>query len=147
VVGRPLGAAQKRSRLGFEQQLTTTLHSLGDLSLDRSDPDTALRRFAEALVYAVATENRRVQIYCIAGIACALLLRGDERAAARLWGIAEDQERWLGFRMFLNERQRYEALISLARERLSSAYEAERRAGAGLTLEQAVATARRHLPA
>jgi predicted ATPase/class 3 adenylate cyclase len=132
--------------LGFDQQLTTTLHSLGDLSLDRSDPDTALRRFAEALARAIATGNRRVQIYCVAGIACALLLRGDARAAARLWGIAEDQERRLGFRMLLNERQRYESLISGAREALGSAFGAERGAGAGLTLEQAVAEARRHVP-
>ena len=139
--------ATRARELGFEQQLTTTLHSLGDLSLDRADPDTALRRFTEALEYAVATGNRRVQIYCIAGIACALLLRRDERAAARLWGIAEDQERRLGFRMLRNERQRYEGLISAARARLGSAYEAERRAGAGLTLEQAVATARQHVPA
>ena len=112
--------ATRARELGFDQQLTSTLHSLGDLSLDRSDPDTALRRFAEALAYAVATGSRRIQIYCVAGIACALLLRGDERAAARLWGIAEDQERRLGFRMLLNERQRYESLISDARERLGS---------------------------
>jgi predicted ATPase/class 3 adenylate cyclase len=131
--------------LGFDQLLTTTLHSLGDLSLDRSDPDAALRRFAEALAHAVAIASRRVQVYCLAGIACALLLRGDARAAARLWGTAEDQERRLGFRMFLNERQRYENLISGARERLGGLYEAERRAGAGLTLEQAVAEARRHI--
>jgi predicted ATPase/class 3 adenylate cyclase len=133
--------------LGFDQQLTSTLHSLGDLSLDRSDSDTALQRFAEALAYAVATANRRLQIYCIAGIACALLQQGDDGAAARLWGIAEDQERRLGFRMLLNERQRYEHLISGARERLGAAYQAEHRAGAGLTLEQAVADARLHVPA
>jgi predicted ATPase/class 3 adenylate cyclase len=132
---------------GFDQLLTSTLHSLADLSLDRSDPDTALHRFAEALAYAVATGSRRVQIYCVAGIACALLQRGDDRAAARLWGIAEDQERRLGFRMLRNERQRYEHLISGARERLGAAYEAERRAGARLTLEQAVAEARLHVPA
>ena len=145
---RVLEETTARAReLGFDQQLTTTLHSLGDLSLDRSDPDTALRRFAEALAGAVATGNRRIQIYCVAGIACALRLRGDARAAARLWGIAEDQERRLGFRMLLNERQRYESLISGARERLGSLYEAEHRAGAGLTLEQAVAEARRHVPA
>ena len=48
--------------------------------------------------------------------------------------------------MLLNERQRYENLIQGARERLGSAYDVERRAGAGLTLEQAVAEARRHLP-
>jgi predicted ATPase/class 3 adenylate cyclase len=139
--------ARRARELGFEQQLTSTLQSLGDLSLDRSDPDTALHRFAEALAYAVATGNRRVQIYCIAGIACTLLQRGDDRAAALLWGIAEDQERRLGFRMFQTERQRYEYLMSGARDRLGAGYEAERRAEAGLTLEQAVAEARRHAPA
>ena len=139
--------ATRARELGFDQQLTNTLHSLGDLSLDRSDPGAALRRFAEALAYAVATESRRMQLYCVAGIACALLLLGDARAAARLWGTAEDQERRLGFRMLLNERRRYENLISGARERLRSQYDAEHRAGAGLTLEQAVAEARRHVPA
>jgi hypothetical protein len=88
-----------------------------------------------------------VQIYCVAGIGCALLLRGDDRAAARLWGIAEDQERRLGFRMFGNERLRYECLMAEARERLGAEYDAERRAGAGLTLEQAISEARQHLPA
>jgi predicted ATPase/class 3 adenylate cyclase len=139
--------ATRARELGFDQQLTSTLHSLGDLSLDRSDPDVALHRFAEALAYAVATGSRRVQIYCVAGIACALLQQGDDRAAARLWGIAEDQERRLGFRMFLTERQRYEHLIAGARERLGAAYAAEYRAGAGLTLEHAVAEAQRHVPA
>jgi predicted ATPase/class 3 adenylate cyclase len=138
--------ATRARELGFDQQLTSTLHSLGDLSLDRGDPDTALHRFAEALEYAVATSSRRVQIYCVAGIGCALLQQGDDRAAARLWGIAEDQERRLGFRMLLNERQRYERLMSSARERLGAAYEGEHRAGAGLTLEQAVAEARLHVP-
>jgi predicted ATPase/class 3 adenylate cyclase len=132
---------------GFDQQLTSTLHSLGDLSLDRVDPETALHRFADALEYSVATGSRRVQVYCVGGIASALVQRGDDRTATRLWGIAEDQERRLGFRMILNERQRYEHLIAGARERLGAAYEAELRDGAGLTLEQAVAEARRHLPA
>ncbi len=139
--------ATRARELGFNQQLTSTLHSLGDLSLDRSDPDTALRRFAEALTYAVTSGYRRVQIYCVAGIACALTLQGDEHAAAHLWGVAEDQEHRLGFRMLLNERQRYEHLMSGARERLGATFEAERRAGSGLTLEQAVAEARRHIPA
>jgi predicted ATPase/class 3 adenylate cyclase len=133
--------------LGFHQQLTSTLHSLGDLSLDRVDPDTALHQFAEAMTYAVSTGSRRVQIYCVAGIACALLQQGDDRAAARLWGITQDQERRLGFRMLLTERQRYERLMSGARDRLGAAYEAEHRARVGLTLEQAVAEAQLHVPA
>jgi tetratricopeptide (TPR) repeat protein len=139
-------AALARGR-GLKKQLASTLHSLGDLALDMGDPGTALERFAEALACVVATGSRRVQIYCVACIACALLQQGDERAAARLWGIAEDQERRHGFRMLLNERHRYEHLISAARERLGRAYEAERRAGLGLTLEEAVAEARLRVPA
>src|SRR5262249_3883903 len=97
---------------GLGQQLTSTLHSLGDLSLDRQDPESALQRFAEALDSAVATGSRRVQMYCIAGIACARLQQGDERVAARLWGMAEDQERQLGFRMLSTERKRYERVMA-----------------------------------
>jgi predicted ATPase/class 3 adenylate cyclase len=139
---RVLEETVRRAREGgFDQQLTSTLHSQGDLSLDRRDPDAALPRFAEALQYAVSTGSRRVQIYCIGGIGCALSLQDNDRAAARLWGIAEDQERRLGFRMLGNERQRYERLMVEARERLGAAYEPEHRAGAGLTLEQAVAEA------
>jgi tetratricopeptide (TPR) repeat protein len=141
---RLLEETVRRARsLGFDQQLTSTLHSLGDVSLDRADPDTALQRYAEAMDYAVATGSRRVQIYCVAGIACALMLRGDEGAAARLWGIAEDQERRLGFRMLLSERRRYERLMS---GRRGAESHAELRAGAGLTLEEAVAEARLHVP-
>jgi predicted ATPase len=132
-------------RQGRDKQLASTLHSLGDLALDRADPDNALRRFAEALVYAVATGSHRIEVYCVAGIACARLQQGDDHAAARLWGIAEDQERRLGFRMISNERQRYERLMALARERLGEAYEVESRGGAGLTLEQAVAEVQVHL--
>jgi predicted ATPase/class 3 adenylate cyclase len=130
---------------GLNQLLSSTLHSLGDLALDRGDPDTALQRFAEALAYAVETSSRRPQVYCIAGIACARLQQGDERAAARLWGIAEDQERQLGFRMLATERRRYERLMLAARERLDDAYEIVYRDGIGLTLEQAVVEAQLHL--
>jgi predicted ATPase/class 3 adenylate cyclase len=138
-------AALARS-LGRNQQLTSTLHSLGDLALDREDPDTALARFAEGLEYAVETTSPRVQVYCIAGIACVRLKQGDDRTAARLWGIAEDQERQLGFRMLSTERRRYERLMASARERLGDDYDIEHGSGAGLTLEQAVAEARGSSP-
>jgi predicted ATPase len=131
---------------GLKGQLTSTLHSLGDLALDQRDPKTAVERFAEALAYAVETGNRRVQLYCIAGIACARLQQGDDRVAARLWGFAEDRERQLGFRMLSTERQRYERLMVAARERLGDAYDFEHAGGAGLTLEQAVAEARQPGP-
>ena len=131
---------------GLNQLLSSTLHSLGDVALDRGDPDTARQRFAEALAYAVETSSRRPQVYCIAGIACARLQQGDDRAAARLWGIAEDQERQLGFRMLATERSRYERLMVAARERLDDEYEIVYHDGIGLTLEQAVVEAQLHLP-
>jgi hypothetical protein len=48
--------------------------------------------------------------------------------------------------MLLTERRRYEDLLAGARERLGAEYETEHGAGAGLTLEQAVAEARVHVP-
>jgi predicted ATPase len=143
---RLLGQTASFAReLGLRNQLTNTLHSLGDLALDRGDAGTALERFGEALTVAVDVGNRRSQIYCIAGIACALLAEGGDRAAVRFWGIAEDQERQLGFRMLQNERRRYEQLMTAARDSLGSEYNAAHAGGAGLTLEQAVAEARLHL--
>ena len=143
---RLLEETVSRSRAqGLAQQLPNTLHSLGDLALDRTDPEAALQRFAEALVHAVEIEFRRGQIYCLAGIACALLQQGDDVAATRLWSIAQDQERQLGFRMLQNERRRYEQLMTSARERLGDQYDAVQADGVGLTLEQAVAEARRHV--
>jgi predicted ATPase/class 3 adenylate cyclase len=127
-------------------QLTHTLHSLGDLALDRGEPGVALQRFAQALEAAVAADNLRSQIYCIAGIACALMQQGEDRSAARLWGIAEDQERRVGFRMLQNERRRYEQLMSPIRERLGGEYDAAHDSGCGLTLEEAVAESRRRIP-
>lgn len=143
---RLLEETVSRSRAqGLAQQLPNTLHSLGDLALDRGDPEAALQRFAEALVHALEIRFRRVQIYCLAGIACALLQQGDDVAATRLWSIAQDQERQLGFRMLQNERRRYEQLMTSARERLRDQYDAMDAAGVGLTLEQAVAEARHHV--
>ena len=132
---------------GLHQQLTSSLHSLGDLALDQGDPETALQRYAEALEFAVETGSRRVEVYCVAGVACSVLQLGDDRAAARLWAIAEDQERQLGFRMISTERTRYERLMAAAREGLGDAYESVHRDAVGLTLEQAVAEARLHLRA
>ncbi len=131
---------------GLQLQLTNTLHSLGDLALDRGEPGQALDRFAVALAEAVAGGARRVQMYCVAGIAAALALRGDDVAAARLWGMAEDQERQLAFRMLGTERRRYENLMAGTRNRLGPAYDEAHAQKVGLTLDQAVAEARPYAP-
>jgi predicted ATPase/class 3 adenylate cyclase len=132
--------------LGAEQQLLNTVHSLGDLALDRGDSETAAVRYLEAMELAVKNGNRRTQIYCIAGIASALVESGADESGVRLWGIAEEQEQQLGFRMLKAERRRYEQWMSVARNRLQEAYEPAHRSGAGLTLEEAVADSLRHVP-
>jgi tetratricopeptide (TPR) repeat protein len=133
--------------LGNERQLDHTTHSLGDLALDRGDPERALLRYAESMEMSLRFRDRRSQIYCVAGIASALVGMRRERDAARLWGAAEAQERQLGFRMLLAERQRYERRLSIAHDRVQNAFAAAYAAGARLTLEEAVAEALAHAPA
>jgi tetratricopeptide (TPR) repeat protein len=127
--------------LGNDRQLEHTTHSLGDLALDLGHPERALVRYAESMELSLRLRDRRSQIYCIAGIASALVGMHRERDAARLWGAAEVQESELGFRMLLAERQRYERLLSLARGRLQEAFDAAYAAGASLTLDESVADA------
>jgi predicted ATPase len=133
--------------LGSERQLNGTTHSLGDLALDRGDPERAVVRYAESMELCLKLRDRRIQVYCVAGIASALVGMRRERDAARLWGAVEAQERELGFRMLLSERQRYERWMSVARDRRRGAFEAAHRAGAGLTLDEAVAEALAQVPA
>jgi predicted ATPase len=133
--------------LGSMRQQVSTAHSLGDLHLDLGETEAALRRYGESLALAVESGEPRTQVYCIAGIACALVQMGAAADGARLWGAAEDHERRFGFRMLRNERVRYENWAATARERLGAEYDAAHAGGAGLTLEQAVAEARLHVPA
>lgn len=132
--------------LGNERQLNNTVHSLGDLALDRGDPERALVRYAESMEMSLGFRDRRGQIYCVAGIASALVGMRRERDAARLWGAVEAQERELGFRMLLSERQRYERWMSVAQDRQAKAFDAAHFAGARLTLDEAVAEALAQVP-
>jgi predicted ATPase/class 3 adenylate cyclase len=133
--------------LGNERQLVNTTHSLGDLALDRGDPERALVGYAESMEMSLRLRDRRAQIYCVAGIACALVGMHRERDAAHLWGAVEAQERELGFRMILSERQRYERWMSAAQERQRGAFDAAHSAGARLALKEAVAEALAQVPA
>jgi hypothetical protein len=125
--------------------LEGTSRRLREVEDHRRQDDLRQTRLLRPDPVPVETSSRRPQVYCIAGIACARLQQGDDRAAARLWGIAEDQERQLGFRMLATERKRYERLMVAARERLDDAYELVYGDGIGLTLEQAIVEARLHL--
>ena len=53
----------------------------------------------------------RHQVYCLAGLAAASALRGDQSRARLLWRGVETAERGLRFRIVADERNRYEQIV------------------------------------
>ena len=85
-----------------------TVHSLGDLSLDKGDMPAAERYYREALALGLQEGDVRLGAYCLAGLACVAARNEDATAAGRLWTLAERLEHEIGFRMVAAERVRYE---------------------------------------
>jgi len=85
-----------------------SVHSLGDLYLDKGDMPVADRYYREALALGLREEDVRLQAYCLAGLACVAAGNGDAATAGRLWTLAERLEHEIGFRMVAAERVRYE---------------------------------------
>ena len=85
-----------------------TVHSLGDLSLDKGDMPAAERYYREALALGLQEGDVRLGAYCLAGLACVAARNEDGTAAGRLWTLAERLEHEIGFRMVAAERVRYE---------------------------------------
>jgi predicted ATPase/DNA-binding SARP family transcriptional activator len=85
-----------------------TVHSLGDLYLDAGDMPTAERYYREALALGLHEQDVRLQVYCLAGLACVAARNEDAGTAGRLWTLAERLEHEIGFRMVAAERVRYE---------------------------------------
>ena len=92
--------------------ISSILHSLGDLHLDKRDLPTAERYYYEALALAPQEDDVRLQAYCLAGLACVAAQSADPTAAGRLWTLTERIEQQLGFRMLHAERGRYERTIT-----------------------------------
>ena len=70
----------------------STMHSLGDLYLDKGDMPTAERHYREALALGLQEEDARLGAYCLAGLACVAARYGDATSAGRLWTLAERLE-------------------------------------------------------
>jgi len=92
----------------------SVLHSLGDLSLDKSELSDAARSYRQSLSLGIEEENMRHCAYCLAGLACVAVRNNDLTAAGQLWTLAERIEHELGFRMLAAERRRYERTITPA---------------------------------
>jgi predicted ATPase/class 3 adenylate cyclase len=114
-------AASLTRELTNTDQLRNTLHSLGDLALDRGDYENAIRRYRESLELNMKLEGKREEVYCVAGIGSVLAELGWSALAVELWGWAEAQEADLGFRMLSIERQRYKRRMVAARAAIGDA--------------------------
>jgi predicted ATPase/DNA-binding SARP family transcriptional activator len=86
----------------------STVHSLGDLYLDKGDMPAAERYYREALGLGLQEGDARLGAYCLAGLACVSARNEDATTAGRLWTLAERLEHEIGFRMVAAERVRYE---------------------------------------
>ncbi len=136
--------AIRLARSSFPGLVRHSLHSLGDLALDRGDYRGAVAYYQASLEITEVSE-RRSRILCAAGIASALAGLGAYPLAARAWGAVEAEERALGFRMLGDERKRYEQWATTVRGHLGDAsFVAACAAGGALTIDEALALALRH---
>ena len=125
----------------FPGQVRHSLHSLGDLELDRGDYGRAFEYYEESLELTSRSEHRSL-ILRVAGFSSALAGLGAYPLAARLWGAVDANERALGFRMLSDERKRYERWADTARSRLGErAFRAAFLEGTGLQIEEALGQA------
>jgi predicted ATPase len=112
--------AIRMARTSFPTQVRHSLHSLGDLSLDRGDYLGAAAYYERSLEV-TGIHERRSRILCIAGVGSALAGLGENTLAASVWGAVEAEERALGFRMLSDERKRYERWADTVRKRIGDA--------------------------
>jgi predicted ATPase/DNA-binding SARP family transcriptional activator len=96
---------RRADRLG---SAASTVHSLGDLYLDKGDLPAAERYYREALALGLKEGDARLGAYCLAGLACVAARNEDATAAGRLWTLAQRLEHEIGFRLVGAERVRYE---------------------------------------
>lgn len=94
--------------------VASSIHSLGDLSLDKGDLEAAERYYTQALSLEQEEVDVRLRAYCLAGLACVAARSADLAAAGRLWTLAERIEQRLGYRMLAAERGRYERTLTPA---------------------------------
>jgi predicted ATPase/DNA-binding transcriptional LysR family regulator len=104
-------AAEQYGLAGDFAGVGSCIHSLGDLALDRGDPDRAVQRFLEAQPTMIQAGSRLELAYLLAGLAA--IAGANERAglAGRLWGAFERLDAEADRRMETDDRARYERFV------------------------------------
>jgi tetratricopeptide (TPR) repeat protein len=116
-----------------------TLHSLGDIVLQRGDLVRAAELFRESLVVAHRADYRMVIAYCLEGIGAVAAFSGRAAAAARLYGAAEALREAINIFLSPDERADSERGVAAARAAASeTVFAAAWSAGRSMAPEQAV---------
>jgi tetratricopeptide (TPR) repeat protein len=122
--------------------LTWAYHSLGETALGMGLLDEAARYLAQGLALSQTLYEPRDMAWCLAGLGRVAALGEQPERAARLWGAAERLRQAIGCRPPPAARATYERAMAVARAQLGEdAFAAAWKAGAALTLEQAIAEA------
>jgi non-specific serine/threonine protein kinase len=82
-------ALHLNERLGQMGIVNIVAHNLGYVARHQSDLDKALEYFRKSLGMSIERDQRRFIFFCLSGIACILVDRGDYAGAARLFGFSE----------------------------------------------------------
>jgi hypothetical protein len=111
------GAVQQYGLAGDLAGVSSCIHSLGDLALDRGDVAGALERFVEAQPAMLQAGSSLEVEYMLAGLAAVAGVRDRRELAGRLWGAFERLEGEAERRMETDDRARYERFAGSLAER------------------------------
>ncbi len=133
--------------LGDSVAIARGLHFLAELAFRRGDVEEATGLCAGALESAREKGSRHEIGQCLEGLASVLLKCGDPVVGARLLGAADRIRKYLATPGFAWERQRIEALMADAGERLPpGVLEEARREGLTMIPEEAIRFALQNVP-
>ena len=130
-------------RLGLRLAEAAELLNLGYVALHLGKKELMIARFRESLEIAADLNDDYLLPYCIMGAASSALARGDPDEAARLLGAAKAAFDRSGAAIDPGSAEEYEAIAA----HLGHDYDAAWAEGSRLTLDEAVARARRARPA
>jgi predicted ATPase/DNA-binding transcriptional LysR family regulator len=102
------GAVEQYGLAGDLAGVASSIHSLGDLALDRGDVAGALERFVEAQPAMLQAGSSLEIEYMLAGLAAVAGVRHRRELAGRLWGAFERLDEEAERRMETDDRARYE---------------------------------------
>ena len=133
-------ALELERELGSAEGTALVLHNIARIDLATGRPEEAARLFRESLEGAREIGYRELIAYCLEGLG-ELAAEADPERAARLIGASEALFDELGVPIQDNEGESYARTLETLKQTLGEGFEPARRAGAGLSGDDAIESA------